>query len=68
MGSEPNGDLAQRSNELFDQNIDAESDQKNDDDSDFWSSDYDENTPEDFSDSDNCNGIEVTDIPTLLCS
>ncbi|KAJ8442691.1 hypothetical protein Cgig2_001784 [Carnegiea gigantea] len=58
LGIEANGDLAQRTEELFDQNIDAESDLKNDDDSDFWSSGYDEITPEDFSDSDNCNGIE----------
>lgn len=64
LGMEANGDLAQRTEELFDQNIDAESDQKNDDDSDFWFSDYDEITPEDFSDSDNCNGIEELSTPS----
>lgn len=71
LGSETNGDPAERTDALFDQNqnIDAESDQKidddedDDDDDDFWSSDYEENVPEDSSDSENCNGIEEMSNP-----
>ncbi|XP_021766180.1 DNA (cytosine-5)-methyltransferase DRM2-like [Chenopodium quinoa] len=50
--TEQNGDLSKTNNGHSDQKIDA--------DSDFWSSDYDENIPDDLSDSDSCLGMEET--------
>lgn len=62
--AEQNGDFAERINDLFGQTNNGDSDQKIDADSDFWSSDYDENIPEELSDSDSCFGMEVTHIFT----
>lgn len=68
---EQNGDFAERINDVFGHVKNADSDQKTDADSDFWSSDYEENIPEDLSDSDTCLGMEVTHIfthvPCCLC-
>lgn len=61
--TEQNGDFTERTVEVFGQTNNGNSDQKIDEDSDFWSSDYDENTPEDLSDSDNCLGIEESSGP-----
>ncbi|XP_056684005.1 DNA (cytosine-5)-methyltransferase DRM2 isoform X2 [Spinacia oleracea] len=58
--AEQNGDFAERINDLFGQTNNGDSDQKIDADSDFWSSDYDENIPEELSDSDSCFGMEET--------
>ncbi|XP_057248503.1 DNA (cytosine-5)-methyltransferase DRM2 isoform X2 [Beta vulgaris subsp. vulgaris] len=60
---EQNGDFAERINDVFGHVKNADSDQKTDADSDFWSSDYEENIPEDLSDSDTCLGMEETSGP-----
>ncbi|KAK9684041.1 hypothetical protein RND81_10G182300 [Saponaria officinalis] len=56
--TQQNGDVAAKVDDVLVQNQDADSDLKSDVDSDCWSSDYDENICEDFSDSDSCPGTE----------
>jgi len=65
--NEQNGDSSQGVDAALGKNIDPDSCQKTDVDSDFWSSDYDENNADDFSDSDSCTGNEVTDVFTAVC-
>lgn len=68
LATQQNGDYADRIEDTFGQ-TNGDSDQKIDAYSDFSSSDYDENIPEDLSDSDSCLGMEVTYIFTcVLCS
>ncbi|XP_074296132.1 DNA (cytosine-5)-methyltransferase DRM2-like isoform X2 [Silene latifolia] len=57
-----NGDFTLREDDLLAQNLNTDSDQNFDVDSDDWSSDYNENILEDFSDSDSCPGIEVQSL------
>ncbi|GAB4846736.1 DNA (cytosine-5-)-methyltransferase [Ancistrocladus abbreviatus] len=47
----------------FDLKVDAGFDHEIDANSDIWSSDYEENCVDDFSDSDSCPGIEETSAP-----
>ncbi|XP_074276349.1 DNA (cytosine-5)-methyltransferase DRM2-like [Silene latifolia] len=61
--TQQNWDFAARVNDGLSQNLDANSDQKFDVDSDDWSSDYNENIAEDLSDSDSCPGIEDSSPP-----
>lgn len=61
--NERNGDSPRGIDAVLDQNIDTDFCRKTDVDSDFWSSDYDENIADDFSDSDSCTGIEETSTP-----
>ncbi|KAH9604347.1 hypothetical protein KSS87_012672 [Heliosperma pusillum] len=56
--TQQNEDFSLREDDLLTQNLKADSDQNFDVDSDDWSSDYNENILEDFSDSDSCPEIE----------